>query len=368
MRVCTRCVMDTTDPNIVFDKDGVCNHCKDYFELEKGMVIRDEEGLKRLDAIVNTIKKQGRRKKYDCLFGISGGADSSYVAYLIKKYGLRTLLLHIDNGWNTEAANQSIERIVDYTGFDIERVYVDWETFKDLQLAYLKASVIDIEAVTDHVLRPILYKTASENNIKNIVDGHNIATEGILPRAWTWIKQDLKNLKAIHKQFGTTSIEKFPSMGILEMLFKEYFGGYKFYYPLNYVDYHRDEAKEILRKEFDWVDYGDKHCESIFTMFSQRYILPTKFGVDKRKAHFSALICSGEITREEALERLKEPLFTEEKLIEIKTHVVNKLELSMTEFDAIMNLEIRKHSDYPSNAWIYYSLGKIRRVLWGVFK
>jgi len=358
-QICKRCVMDTTDPDIVFDNNGICNHCKNYFEMEKKSVFKGEEGKKKLKKIVNKIKKDGKYKKYDCMLGVSGGTDSSYVTYLAKKFVLRVLLVHLDCGWNTEIATKNVENIVKKTKFDVYRYKIDWKEMKDLQLAYLKASVLNLDIPTDHAIVALLYKVADEKGIKYILDGHNVTTEGILPCSWGYSVIDLRNLKAIHKKYGTVPLKTYPTYNIVKRMYCEFFREIRFIYPLNYVDYNKKEAKKILHKEFGWNDYGGKHYESAFTKFYQVYILPTKFNIDKRKAHLSTLICSGQITREEALKELEKSLYKEEEFKREKKYILKKLGLSEKEFKDLMKLPIKKHQEYGTDEWYYVHLARV---------
>lgn len=351
-QMCKRCVMDTTDPDIVFDENGICNHCKDYFEKEKKFVFKSEDGKKKLEEIVNKIKEDGKNKKHDCLLGVSGGTDSSYVAYLAKKFGLRVLLIHLDNEWNSEIANKNIKSIVEKTNFDTYTFKVDWGEFRDLQLAYLKASVVDIEVVTDHAITATIYNVADKKGIKYILSGNNVVTEGIMPRSWLYRKNDLRNLKAIHKKFGNVKLKTYPTMSRFKWLYYRFLKRIHFIPLLNYADYNKKEAKNILRGEFGWRDYGGKHHESNFTKFYQTYILPTKFNIDKRKAHLSTLICSGQITREEALKELEKPLYEKHELERDKKYVLQKIGLSEKEFEDLMKLPIKKHQEYGTDTWI----------------
>lgn len=240
---------------------------------------------------------------------------------------------------------------------------VDWEEFRDLQLAYLKASVVDIEIATDHAISAIVYSIANKKGIKFILSGSNIVTEGIMPRDWVYRKNDLWNLKAIHKKYGKVKLKTYPTMGLFKWLYYKFFKKIKSISILNYVDYTKEKAKKVLHSEFGWEDYGGKHCESIFTIFYQTYILPTKFNIDKRRAHLSTLICSGQVTREETLKELKKPIYDKDKFkIDKKKYVLNKLSLSEKEFEGLMKLPIRKHQEYGTDEWLYSLLIRLRNL------
>ena len=362
-RMCTRCVMDTTDPDIEFDEHGVCNHCRYYDEVASKSLFLGKEGEKKLNQIGDEIREYGKNKDYDCLLGLSGGVDSSFVAYYAKKLGLHALVVHLDNGWNSETSVRNIENIVRKLDFDLYTYVIDWDEFKDLQLSFLKASVIDIEMVSDHAIRSTLFRVANEKKIKYILRGGNIASEAILPWSWRYAKQDIRNIKGIHKIFSKKKLKTFPKHGLITLLMAKYSRRYRFVDLLNYIDYNRSRAIDILKKELDWKYYGKKHHESIITKFYQGYILPTKFNIDKRKCHFSSLICSGQMTRERALEELQKPVYDIEELRNDKEYVAKKLGLSEEEFENLVKLPIKSHLDYPNSQWIYKQLDLIDIII-----
>jgi N-acetyl sugar amidotransferase len=347
---CVRCVMDTSDLEIEFDENGICNHCKGYDKIAKNEVISSDKREAELNKIINKIKKNGQGNKYDCLIGLSGGVDSSYVAYLAKEYGLRPLAVHLDNGWNSEIAVKNIENIITKTGFDLYTIVVNWEEFRDIQLSYLKASVVDIEVISDHAIVATMYKLAKKYNIRYILAGTNVVTEAILPRTWIYDKGDLRNLKDIHNKYGKIKLKTYPTLGFLSRLYSTILLNIEFISILNYVDYNKVKAKETLLKELNWRDYGGKHYESTFTKFYQAYILPTKFNIDKRKAHLSTLICSNQITRKEALAELAKPLYTEKEIEQDLSYVLKKFGLTMSEWDDIMKMERKPHTAFKNDA------------------
>ena len=353
-RICNRCIMDTTDPYIAFDRNGICNHCREYEERARRNLLDGQEGESRLKEIVHSIKLSGKGRKYDCILGLSGGTDSSFVAYHAHRLGLRSLAVHFDNGWNSEISIKNIENIVQRLDMDLYTYTVDWDEFKDLQLSFLKASVPDIEMLTDHAIMATIYKTAKKRGIRYVLGGTNFITEGIMPETWLFAKWDIGHIKAIQKRFGERIMGSFPSYGLWYLLIgRRHVQRLRYVEILNYIDYNKEEAKKVLQRDLGWKDYGGKHYESIFTKFYQAYILPTKFNIDKRKAHLSALICSGQITREQALEEIKKPLYTTKDLIEDKEYVLTKLGLNEEDFEAIMKLPIKSHLDYPNSQWIY---------------
>ena len=367
---CSRCIMDTNDdPNLKFDEDGVCTYCHAY-ELEKQSQIKTgNEAKKLLNETILRIKEYGKGKKYDCLIGLSGGVDSSYVAYMAKKFDLRPLCIHFDNGWNSELAVMNIHNIVNKLGFDLSTYVIDWEEFKDLQLAYMKASVIDIEVLSDHAISASMFKIAKDNDIKYVLGGLNVATEGILPYHWTYNKKDYINIKAIHKQFGQRPLKTFP---FLDRKMKRFVQNseVEFINYLNWLPYIKEDVKRLLQQELGWKDYGGKHCESLWTKFYQCYILPEKFGVDKRKAHLSTLICSGQITKEQALEEIKEPPYDAQQLKIDKVFVLKKLGLSEAEFEAYMQQPVRDHREFDTEGsfFNYYPIFKPFKPLWELVK
>lgn len=351
---CARCILDTNDdPKLKLDQDGICNYCLDYEIAEKTSVFKGREGEVKLHEIVDQIKKTGKGKKYDCIIGLSGGVDSTYLAYLAHKLGLHPLAVHFDNGWNSELAVKNIENIVKKLGLELYTYVVDWEEFRDVQLSYLKASVIDIEAVTDHAILGTVYRLAKQYNIKYILSGTNVVTEDVLPSHWIFNKVDHVNLKAIHAKYGKVKLKAFP---LFDTKLKKYCNNImkiRSVSLLNYVPFIKKDVKKLIAEELAWRDYGGKHYESIFTRFYQGYILPHKFKVDKRKAHLSNLICSGQITREEAFEEMKKPVYDPEQLKIDMDFVLKKLGLTPQEFEQIMKVPTRSHYDFPTEVSLY---------------
>ena len=354
-RQCSKCVMDTIgDAAISFDDQGVCNYCYTWDRRSKNFMFSGEVAEKELKKIVAQIKHEGRNREYDCIMGVSGGVDSTYVAYQAKRLGFRPLVIHFDNGWNSELSVKNIENIVKKLDFDLFTYVINWEEFKDLQLSYLKASVLDVEFPTDHAIVSVVYQLAHKHKIKYILSGYNIATEGVLPESWRWTKMDLLNLKSIHKQFGKVKLKSFPMMGFWKGIYYQKIKKIESIQLLNYLNYNKKEVKKIITEELGWRDYGGKHYESIFTRFYQGYILPRKFNIDKRKAHLSSLICSGQMSKSEALIELKNDIYDPEQLKVDKEFVLKKFGLSELEFNAIMNLPVRSHLDFDSYVTSHY--------------
>lgn len=337
-KICKRCVMDTTDPEIVFDKNGICNHCLEFDSITSKSWFPNKEGERMLSEILSKVKNEGTNKEYDCIIGLSGGVDSSYLAIVLKKYNLRPLVVHIDAGWNTEIAISNIEKIVKYCNYDLYTHVMDWEEIKDLQVAYLKAGVANQDVVQDHAFFATLYHFAVKNKISYIISGGNIATESVFPQAWHHSAMDAINLKSIHKKYGTIPLKKYKTISFLKYYFYYPFvKGMKTIRPLNYLPYNRREAIEALKKKVDYKEYGKKHSESRFTKFFQNYYLPKKFGYDKRKPHLSSQILSGEISRNEAIMELKIPVYRENELRESLEYIGKKLEFKYEELNQIIN-------------------------------
>ena len=338
--------MDTSDPEIEFDENGVCNHCHIYDKRVKSSVFTGEEGTRRLEEIVTKIKKDGAGKKFDCVIGVSGGVDSTFVAYKVKQLGLRPLAVHLDNGWDSELAVNNIHKVLKTLDIDLHTHVMDWEEFKDLQLAFLKASTPDSEIPTDHAIVSLLYQMAEKIDVKYIVIGRNVRTETHIAPAWSMGHFDWKYIESVHRQYGHVPLRTFPHRSRRQDLY--YREKHQWISILDYVDYVKKDAVKILERELGWQYYGGKHFESIYTRFFQGYILPRKFGYDKRRGHLSSLICSGETTREEALEALKEPSYPLEMQEEDREYVIKKFGITEDEFEQIMNLPKKTIYDYPS--------------------
>ncbi|PKP61394.1 MAG: N-acetyl sugar amidotransferase [Candidatus Altiarchaeales archaeon HGW-Altiarchaeales-1] len=353
-KICNRCIMDTSDHDIQFDEKGLCNHCKKYEErVEKELYYKHKDGEQKLNQLVNQIKEKGKNKEYDCIIGVSGGVDSTFVAYIVKKLGLRPLAVHLNNGWNSEISERNIENTCKALDIDLYTSVPDWEEFKDLQLSFLKSSVSNSEIPTDHAIIAFLFQVASERGIPYIIRGHNIVTEAILPSSWGYDSGDLKFINGIHNKFGKVKLKTFPHYNLIDMFNYIFIKKIKFIPILNYIKYDKKEAMRIIEKELGWRYYGGKHYESIYTRFFQGYILPKKFGIDKRRAHLSTLICSGQMTRDEALEEMKkDPYPTEEMMNDDKEYVIKKLGLTEKEFEKIMSLPIKTFTDYPNNYFL----------------
>jgi N-acetyl sugar amidotransferase len=351
-RQCSISVMDNiADPDITFDEKGICNYYYEYLEAEKKYVLKGEEGQKKYEQIITQLKTDGKGKKYDCILGVSGGVDSTYLAYLAKEAGLRVLCVHFDNGWNSELAVKNIQNIVEKCGFDLYTYVIDWEEFKDIQLSYFKANVIDIEAVTDIAIFSALDIICKEQGIKHIIDGRNVVTEVTLPQAW--ICKNTSNLRDIHNRYGSVKRKAYPIMNPIRRRIVARTKPFQSWPVLNYVPYDKSEAKKTIISELNWRDYGGKHYESVFTRFYQGYILPEKFKVDKRKAHLSNLIFSGQLTKDEALTELQEPIYPAQLFEQDYQFVIKKLGYTSDEFQAYLKKLPVQHQNYQMSLSIF---------------
>jgi N-acetyl sugar amidotransferase len=356
--VCTRCIMDDSVPGITFDENGVCPFCTIQDELEKKYPLDGQSNL-QLDQLVNDIRNSGKRKKYDCIVGVSGGRDSTYTLYNTVKLGLRPLVVHFDNGWNSDIAVKNIKNACNALGVDLYTHVADWEEFKDMQRAFLKASVPDAEVPTDWVIFSVLFKVAAKEGVKHIIHGHSFRTEGTTPLTWTYM--DGKYVNYIQSRFGTLKIKSFPVMSMVNYLYYTFIKGIRQVRILYFIPYNEKTVLELLTKELSWIDYGGKHHESKYTAFFQAYILTRKFNIDKRKLHYSALIRSGQMTREQALAKVQtDPYLGGNDLID---YCIKKLDFTPDEFDRIMEAPVKSFLDYKS----YYSFVKFMKkpVKWG---
>lgn len=349
-QVCTRCLMDTSDPDILFDENGVCNNCTQFINrLQcRGYVKGKSEA--QLQQYVDVIKRNGQGKRYDCIVGISGGVDSCYVAYLCKQYGLRTLLIHMDNGWDTEIAVNNIKSLAKALEFDYLSYVLDWEEFRDIQLAFLKSSSVDLEMPTDVAILAAIYETAAKYDIKYIISGGNLSSEGILPLQWGY--HGYKDMKLYHHivgKYSSAKIKKVPVIGLAKESYYRFVRKMKTLYILNYIEYDKDAAKKYLMEHLNWKDYGGKHHESKITAFWQSYVMYEKYNMDYRRATFSSQICLGQICREEALAKLKDKPFDEEKVKDDKKYIAKKFGISPEELERCLKLAPKTYVDFPNN-------------------
>lgn len=346
---CKHCVLDThDDPNIKFDENGVCHYCNNYKKQFIDNALTPEKKDSILKNQLNLFKKF-KKGQYDSILGVSGGVDSTYAAYICKQLGLNPLLVHFDNGWNSELAVSNIEQITKNTGFDLYTYVVDWPEFRDLQLSYIKASVLDWEIPTDHGFYALLYQLANKFNIKYIITGHNHQTEAILPPTMRHSKMDVANILDIHHQYGSLKLKTFPLLTFWKYIYYQQVKKIERFNILEFIDeYDKDKAKEIIINKMGWRDYGGKHYESIFTRFYQGYVLKEKFGFEKRKAHLANLICSGQMSKIEAKLELEKPLYDHNVYTMDREFVLKKLGLSEQDFIKIMNEPVRSHLEFKS--------------------
>ena len=360
-RVCLLCVMDTSDRDITFDVSGVCNHCTQASKFINNFN-HENAGTSLLEAELS--KCRGSGAKYDCLIGLSGGVDSSYVAMLAHQSGLQPLCVHFDNGCDSVTSVKNIKKIIDKTGWDYETYVIHWPEFRSLQRAYIRAGVVDIEVCTDHAIFATMIRMAKRENIKFILSGTNFATEHGMPKSWSWHKTDLTNLKDINNKFGEVPLKNYPTLSTLKWLLIRQFGfGVKFLEPLNKVAFERDAAIRELQSYFSWESYGEKHHESVFTRFYQEYMLPRKFGIDKRRVFYSAAVRMGVITRDEALRLLAVKSTSEIEITKDKRYVLSKLGFGEEEFDLIMKTASRSHTSYKTDRWYVDRLLKVAKRL-----
>jgi aminotransferase len=357
--------MDTSDPEIVFDDRGICNHCR----LAERRLQRDwhpdKRGRAMLETLATAIRGYGRDKEYDSIIGISGGVDSSYLLHMARRVmGLRPLAVHVDAGWDAEIAAKNIESLITALDVDLFTYVVDWEEIKDLQLAFLKSSVANQDIPQDHAFVAKTYQLAIEKDIRYVLTGNNLTSESILPDSWGYDLTDRRHLRAIHRQFGRRPLKTFPTMSYFDYYFYwPVVKGMKRVAPLNLIDYDKAKAIEELAATYGWRYYGRKHGESNWTAFFQAYYLPYKFGYDKRRAHLSSLIIAGQKTRADALEELKEPPFDAREVDHDKAYVARKLGIDKAELERLIDLPNRSYSDYPNNARVMGMLRGARRRL-----
>lgn len=368
-RICSNCVMDTTDSNITFDDRGWCEYCCNFYTNILPNWHTDERGHRELSALVERVKRDGAKRDHDCLIGISGGIDSSYVTVLAKRYGLRPLLFHVNAGWNSQEAENNIERLVDSLKLDLHTEVVDWQEMRDLQLAYFRAQVPHIDTPQDHAFFGSLYNFAAKHGFQYILTGANYSTECVRePLEWHYHASDLRQILDIHRRFGERPLKSFPLCDIFR--YKIYFRlvkGLQVVTPLNFVPYVKEEATKELVEQFGWQKYAHKHYESRFTRFYEGYWLLEKFGFDKRRAHFSSLILTGQLSREEALAKLAQPPYDKVTILHDFEYVATKLGISCDELRELMQGENRTYRDYKSNMRVIQLGTSVLRAL-GVYR
>ena len=355
-QICLNCVMDISDSNIKFDANGICDHCKTFENDILPFWKTDHRGKKQLENLVSKIKIEGKGKDFDCMMGMSGGIDSSYLLYkMVSEFGLRPLVFHVDAGWNSQIAVNNIERLIDGLGLDLYTEVKNWEEMKDLQLAFFKSGVPHIDVPQDHAFFATMYKFASKYKVKTILTGGNYSTECVRnPLEWMYYQSDSIQLKDIYKRFGSGKLKDYKTTNILwHKIWLPYFKGIKLIRPLDYIPYNKEEAMQILVDKFGYQKYPQKHFESRFTRFYEGYWLPQRFGYDTRKVQYSSLILTNQMTRQEALDNLKIPPYSQDQVNEDFEYVSNKLGITKDELWEYFNAPKKTFRDYKSQQGIY---------------
>lgn len=365
-KICTRCIMDNkSDPQIFFDEQGVCCHCRAYDNAIAVLPRTSAEKQAKFNALVKEMKEAGRGKEYDCVLGISGGVDSAYLAYIANQAGLRILAVHVDAGWNTDVAVDNIKKLCSKLKIDLHTIVVDWPTMKELQRAYMFSGLPDLDVPQDHVFMAATIKFTQKYGINYLLNGSNFATEGILPSNYGYNTLDFYHISDVYKKCGRgrLSLKKYPNINLWEYIMIN-LGKVRQIKLLNYVDYSQAKAIDTLNREFDWNYYGGKHFESRFTKFFQSYYLPRKFGYEKKRAHISSLIVGGELSREQGLVDIEDSsAYTETQMLEDRDYILKKLDISLSEWEYIMNMPKKTEDDYKNSKKIINFLTKIKLVI-----
>lgn len=365
-QICTQCVMDTSDSMIQFDEHGVCDHCRDFEQNVKPNWHTDARGRAQLEKTIEKIKQDGKDRDFDCIMGMSGGADSSYLLHLaVKEFGLRPLVFHVDGGWNSQIAVNNINVMIDKLGLDLYTEVINWEEMKDFQLSYFKSGLASIDIPQDHAFVATLYNFADKHKIKYILNGTNISTECVRnPLEWLYYGTDMALIKDIRKRFGTIELKTYPFSSVLRhKLYLRYIKKVQVVKPLNFVPYIKEEAMQLLEKEYGWQPYPQKHFESRFTKFFEGYWLPQKFGYDTRKVQYSSLILTGQMTREEAIELLSKPAIDPQEAEQDFEYIATKLGIEVSELHSYMNGPNKSYKDYNNQEWMFNFGAKVMKAL-----
>lgn len=355
-QVCSKCVMDTSDSRIVFDVSGVCDHCNSFKRDVLPNWHPNHEGDEMFRAIVSKIKAEGKGAPYDCIIGLSGGLDSSFLLHLaVTEFELRPLVFHVDGGWNTDIAVNNIQMLIDKLSLDLYTEVINWDEMRDFQLAFFKSGVPHIDLPQDHAFVATLYHFANKHGIKYILNGGNYSTECVRnPKEWLYYGTDMAQIKDIQRQFGSIEMRTYPFSSVLfHKVYLRYFRGVQVVKPLNLMPYTKSHASKVLAETYDWRPYPQKHFESRFTRFYEGYWLPTRFGYDTRRVQFSSLILTGQMTRDEALERLKQPAYDPATIDEDFEYIATKLCISVKELRGYHEMPLKTYKDYKNQEWLF---------------
>lgn len=364
--ICSNCVMDTTDSMISFDYNGICDHCLDFEENVEPNWHTNERGSAELARIVDDVRKAGKGNDFDCILGLSGGLDSSYMLHLlVKKFDLRPLVFHVDGGWNSDLAVNNIQMLVDKLGLDLFTEVIDWEDMRDFQLAFFKSGISQIDIPQDHAFVASLYKFADKYSVKYIMNGGNIATECVRnPLEWLYYGTDMWLINDIRKQFCTRPLTNYPFSSVLfHKFYLRYVRRVQVVRPLNYMSYSKELAINTLRDEYGWRAYPQKHFESRFTKFFEGYWLPTRFGYDTRKVQYSSLILTGQMTRQEALEKLRIPAYDPDAIEDEFAYIAKKLGISVEELRGYHTMPLKSYKDYHNQETLFNAGASLLRAI-----
>lgn len=365
-QVCTNCVMDTSDTTITFDQHGTCDHCQDFYKHILPNWHTDELGRVELQSIINKIKKDGEGRDFDCIMGMSGGADSSYMLHLVvKEFGLRPLVFHVDGGWNSELAVKNIEVMIETLGLDLYTEVINWEEMKDFQLALFKSGIPGLDLAQDHAFVATLYNFANKYNIKYILNGGNISTECVRnPLDFFYYGTDMALINDIISKYCSTEMSQYPFSSIFRhKIYLHYIKKIKVIKPLNYMPYIKADAMTFLKETYGWQPYPQKHFESRFTRFFEGYWLPSRFGFDTRRVQYSSLILTNQMTREEALEKLKQPVMYENTIRNEFEYISTKLGITEKELKGYLNAPLKTHRDYKNQEWMFNLGAKVLKFI-----
>lgn len=365
-QICSNCVMDTSDSQIVFDEHGVCDHCNGFKRDVLPNWHPDEQGKAMFREVVERIKREGKGKPFDSIIGMSGGLDSSYLLHLaVTEFGLRPLVFHVDGGWNTDIAVNNIQMLVDKLGLDLYTEVINWEEMRDFQLAFFKAGVPHLDIPQDHAFVATLYHFANKHKIKYILNGGNFATECVRnPLEWLYYGTDMAQIRDIHRRFGTRPLKTYPFSGVLfHKFYLRYIKGVQVVKPLNWLPYTKELAVKTLSELYGWRPYPQKHFESRFTKFFEGYWLPTRFGYDTRRVQFSSLILTGQMTRAEALAKLEQPAYDPNTIDEEFEYIATKLGITVDELRQYHSMPKRTYKDYRNHEWLFDLGAKVLKSL-----